>query len=261
MKMQKIKKSIDFSQDNYNHAELYSKSRGYKSINQLINDLVSSVLPISAEVRQSISELCVTKRQELLDTALDPNEAFKQAEINALVKQYELLEKFYGDGSVTPIQAQSTLKITKLAEGFGDAIYPRDWIVLNESDASQSQYAYIFEGRNGSHYGVGHYIYFGNSPAVTDELREKIFRLVRASSYNADKAFQSQVNEDVLIDGQFDADKLSAWKQSFTPGVFLMPVENAKNHIQFYSDNGYPFGAHIRRPEGYNFAQDDLLEI
>lgn len=257
-KITKIKKSIDFEEVNLHKAELYVKQNHIKSVSQLVNTMIESVVALSPEVRHSIASYCVDKRQELLNENVGAGEVYRQAELDMQLHEYECLEQYFGDGSITPLQPASTLKTTKLAEGYGEAIYPRDWAELNEDMASKSKYAYVFEGRNGSKYGVGHYIYFGDTPNLTEELESTIISLVKNSTDAAREAFSHQYTGDVLSNGKFDSERLHQWESAFVPAIFMLPVENAKNHMLMYGID-YPYGAHIRRPDGYDFTQEDNI--
>ena len=260
-KTPKKKKSIDFEEELLNTAEAYAQQRGIKSVSVLINDMIRNLLALSPEVRQSIAAYALEQRQRLNKVEVPPEEAFRKAEIVSQMEQYANIERFFGDGSITPLESDTNLNVIKLADGYGDAVIPNDWTVLNEDEASSSKYAYVFEARNGAKYGVGHFVYFGNEPYVTEQLKAKVVKYVYESSESIRSAFTNQFTEPVMTNFQFDASKLHQWSNSFVPAVYMLPIENAKNHMLLYGSNGFPYDAHIRRPDGYDFSRDDEIGV
>ena len=158
------------------------------------------------------------------------------------------------------------LRRISLSKGYGYALFPKEWIVLNEEDAASSKYAYVFEGRNGEKYGVPHFIYFSeicyyDRPA-RDAVCEEIKDLVRKHSRACDNAFRHQVEaryeEDE--DGHSVFVNMDEWDRSFVPGVFHLPIDGASYLFSHTYTRDYLFGAHIVRPNGYDFAEENLIE-
>ncbi len=156
------------------------------------------------------------------------------------------------------------LRKIDLAPGYGYAIIPKDWPVLNLADAARSKYVYCGRAMNAMKYGVPPMVvYFSpisywDIPARDSECDRMDSFYVEYSDACKDAFLHHQVAEEWIRDesGRHICLNRDEWAESFLLFHDGLPIDGAKLP---YHESSYKLldEAHIVRPAGYGYEDED----
>ena len=204
-------------------------------------------LTLDDTVKSDLVSFC--KEQELKTRRnLNMYNGFSFKKMLSIADQFEKLAYMYNNFTV-PVASLTERKYgysnTKLKNGF--AVYPDDWIVLNEEEAENCSYAYVIEmaNREGK-YNFPHFIFFSDMENVRKLDNGKIYSMaikaypdfIKVLSMQVDAKFSDPDDKGItyLINGDL-------FKQAPNIGIFKIETFGKKDI------SNYPFGAMIIRNE------------
>lgn len=154
-----------------------------------------------------------------------------------------------------------------LAPGYGHVILPKYWPVLNLEDAASSMYVYCGRAMNAAKYGVPPMIvYFSpvsywDTPARDAECDRMDSLFMQYNKACEDAYLNHQITEKWITDksGQRFCLNREEWAESFFLFHDGLPVEGAK--LPYCEPSAYRFfhGAHIVRPNGYRYEDENRV--
>ena len=154
-----------------------------------------------------------------------------------------------------------------LAPGFGCAILPEDWPILNMEDAADARYVYCGRSMNAAKYGVPPMVvYFSpvsywDTPARDAECDHMDSLFTQYSKACENAYLHHQVTEKWITDesGRSVCLNREEWAESFFLFHDGLPVDGAK--LPYCDDSIYKafHGAHIVRPDGYGYEDEDRV--
>lgn len=154
-----------------------------------------------------------------------------------------------------------------LAPDYGYAMIPKDWPILNEEDAAESRYVYCGRSMNAAKYGVPPMVvYFSqvsywDTPARDAECERMDFLFQQYNMACENAYLHHQISEKWIRDksGRNVCLNLKEWAASFFLFHEGLPVDGAK--LPYCEPSAYQFfhGAHIVRPDGYGYEDEDRV--
>lgn len=238
---QRIKRSVDLSQDTDGYLDHFRDLAARKSpplsrgaaLDIVAKATLSLTPDEAAEISHAVSKV-LRAAQERLEGISSTNE-YTYSEANASVERLtdfvELLD-ILSDGRRAPAPMRRI-------DMRGKRLYipdSDDWYVLNDQHAAISDEATIVEVKDGSRFGIPHFVYFDNGETATNLIDEKILDVF--PEYREVLARQ--------VKPLYDAD-----------GNFLNANEYARSPIRGYFHPlplnalmGNPYGVHIEELAG-----------
>lgn len=265
----KIKKSFAIEPELYQALQRFTKEYGFSSEAVALNFLLSSTLLLPTELCDKVSKVCEFEYDRLDEMKSGQNDMYATNAIiydKKKINDFKSLMNLYAEkGSFANSKSNKTstesMRRSNLARGYGYAIYPRSWVVLNEPEIPHSKYAYVFEARNAEQYNVPIFIYFSgicywDIPARDKECA-KMDDLIKRYSEDCANAFKCQVKEIYETDetGRSVWINREEWANSFVPAHFMLPIKGST--LPYCDSASYPYDAYIVRPHGYDYEKDN----
>ena len=228
---EKKKLSIDFELDNYRlMSEFASKFRMPNS--GVVNYLIEHFIQLAPEVKNDFAKVAA-EQLEAKKRMLSECDGF---EAEAVAKQISVLEDlvlFFTEGK--GLLEKDVMKKVEIDGGY--AIFPADWVIVDEARAKNCKYVGVVEVRNGAKYRCPHFVLFSEIP-IGDfdsnlwdaylnrcEVRYPDFRRIRAMQLEPVYDENNQILNGELI------------LQAPHIGIFPMPV--------YGRDVAFPAGAMV----------------
>ena len=162
---------------------------------------------------------------------------------------------------------EKELRKVYLAPGYGYAVFPLDWPILNPDEAEKAKYVYCGRSMNAERYGVPSIVIYYSPvsywdvPARDAECNRMDSLFTQFSETCMDAFLNHQVQEKRVIDenGERVFVNKDEWAESFVLFHEELPVIGAK--LPFCDSGVYNFkyDAHVVRPEGYDYADEDRV--
>ena len=154
-----------------------------------------------------------------------------------------------------------------LAPGFGYAILPEDWPILNMEDAAGSRYVYCGRSMNAAKYGVPPMVvYFSpvsywDTPARDAECDRMDSLFAQYSKACEDAYLHHQVTEKWIRaeSGRSVCLNREEWAESFFLFHEELAVVGSKLPYSEYNKYNFHHGARVERPDGYRFKDEDRV--
>lgn len=158
--MRKYKKSIDFTSESIELMENMRKYEDYSSYSDFVNTLILTFSCLPKEVKLSMSEMCYSEVKKI-NEGLDKLSVFEWQKMNGILESYNRIRVFLKQDNLIE-KKENGLKIVDIKDGY--AIFPSDWIIVNEELAKSSRYVGVVEIKNGAKYNMPHFVYFSEKP-------------------------------------------------------------------------------------------------
>ncbi|MDY6228808.1 MAG: hypothetical protein SPH93_14300 [Clostridium sp.] len=161
--MKKIKKSIDFTEDNLDLMTNHIKINNKKNLTMAINELIDTFIIEDKEIKLSLSKFLKDELTNLNNMIIDVN-TYSGIKKCKQKKSYIKLIKFLDNDNTIELensdeefQNQIFMRQIKISNGYINI--PKEWIILNEDEANNCTYVIVIEvircGR-----AIEHCIYF-----------------------------------------------------------------------------------------------------
>lgn len=230
---EKKKLSIDFELDNYKLMSAFA-SRFHMTNSGVVNYLIEHFVQLTPEAKDDFAKVAsehLASQKRIFSECDDYEE-------EAVAKQISILEDlvlFFTDGKGLPEKD----KMKKIEINGGYAIFPADWVVVDEARAKNCKHVGVVEVRNGAKYKCPHFVLFSEVP-IGDfdsnlwdmylnrcEIKHPDFRRIRAMQLEP-----VYDENNILLNAEL-------WEQAPTIGIFSMPT--------YGQDTSFPAGAMIVR--------------
>ena len=213
----KKKVSIDFGMPEYKLMIDYAQKKN-QSNSMVINELVSTFIPLSTSMRKELNEFCGNKLIECLNRLQNKN-GFEAQDINVEAAQWKALVKYFSVDNVDLPKAN--MKKMMLKNGY--CIFPNDWIILGNicGEPEDCMYAGVVESRNSAIYGIPHFLFFCDKKYAREydeELKAKVYAECERVFPQFKKLFNMQIN--LTIEEEKDMDKMAEWEKAPCFGLF-----------------------------------------
>jgi len=162
MRKNKIKKTIDLTDDTCNLMIQTRAEYELKSDSALVNMLLQTFCSLPQHVKDELADAC-SKMFECEKRKLNIGDYSDDARRCTLTK----LEKMYwffsrGKNLDTPTAGESQKRKVRLANGIVE--FPSDWVELNYCKPECSLYAGVVEIKDGPRYNLPHFIFYSSKP-------------------------------------------------------------------------------------------------
>lgn len=228
---EKKKLSIDFELSNYKLMNLFATK--FRLTNSgVVNYLIEHFLQLTPEAKLDYAKVTAThleKQKKIFSDCED----YEEEKVAKSISVFEDLILFFTDGKGIP--TEDPMKKVEIDGGY--AIFPQDWVVVDEARAKNCKHVGVIEVRNGVRYKCPHFIIFSEIPInqFNNDMQDMYldrcqiaypdFRRIRAMQI---KPIYDENN--FLLNGEL-------WEQAPTIGVFAMPT--------YGEDTSFPAGAMI----------------
>lgn len=241
-KEDKIKKSIDFTIDNIKLLNHYKMELNL-SHNEIVNSLIHILLGLDDSIKKKLTHTCLSEINLLEQPT--PRGAYEQLRNNEIKEQYQHLIHFLNYGKELPVE--NCMKKIAIQDGY--VIFPDDWVVLNISESSISNYVIVVEVKNGSEYNAPKFIYFTQKAPGT--LTDYDCDLIDAECIMKFPAYQRILDDHIslMFDKNHNPINLKEANESPTPGYFFIQEYKKSSY------NSYPYGAMIIRKSSENLMK------
>lgn len=242
---EKKKLSIDFELSNYNVMGAFAKKHKMGN-SSVINYLVEHFLQLAPDIKRKLAK-AVYEALEEYKAKYAECEPYEEKEIEKQIGILRDLEMFFTNGKGYSEEE----KMKKVVIDGGYAIFPSDWVCIDEENAHNCKYVGVIEIQNGKEYNVPHFVFFSEFPindirgSLEDDLYLKIelkypkFKNVRAMQ--VEPLYDEDNN---LLNGEL-------WRKAPTIGTFTMPTYGVHN--------SFPAGAMIVRNEPIDGEEAHLI--
>jgi hypothetical protein len=242
--MEKRKRmSLDMSSEQYDLLEKASSEAGTTN-GRYILFLIQQFLNLPDDVRHSLFEFCAAKAQEA-DQMAKESSGFQQEEWKQSAASYRDLAFFFQKDEL--FESVNSMRSIDLKNG--TLIIPNGWLILENADPKECEYAGVVEVQNGERYNIPHAVFFTNKKYGKDYSQEFISGMIdlcrQKISTFAD--MEKDIIQPQRENGSYGR-ILNAKEYLASPkiGVFNIPVEGDP---VYFSDRNYdpPYGAVIKQ--------------
>lgn len=224
---EKKKMSIDFTLPEHRLVKEYADERN-ESSSSIINSLVATFLPLKPSIKQKLYDFCMDNYGKSINE-LQNTSSFDEQDAAVEASQWINLARYFklNDKESEELKG-SNMKRVMLKDGY--LIIPKDFIVLNDTvaPAEECMYAGVVEARNGSKYGIPHFVFFSNykyGREYDDELETKVYEACEKAYPDFKKFFNMQIKMPNSASGEDWQDpeflkKMDEWDKAPTFALF-----------------------------------------
>lgn len=215
---EKKKLSIDFEMNNYNVMGAFGKKHKMGN-SSIINYLVEHFLQLAPDVKRKLSKATHEALEEYKAKYAEC-EPYEEKEIEKQIGILRDLELFFTNGK--GYADEEKMKKVQIENGY--ALFPSDWVCIDEDNAKNCQYVGVIEVMNGKEYNMPHFVFFSEFPIneirgdSEDELYDKVenefpkFKNIRA------------MQVEPVYDEDHNILNAELWRKAPTIGIFSMPT-------------------------------------
>jgi len=240
----KRKLSIDLTPENRQTLEEIKKTYGIP-YGDTINTILTAVLAQSPESSASLLGF-LKSEMRTISAKLNVTGAYGNEQLKQQYNEYGILARCFNDWKyLTPRDLCSKEKLQKIRIKNGLLICPEDWIILNPEEAREKEYAGVVECNNSSFYHIPHFVWFRESPSVTDitlEEKESVKKMCVQKWPHFKDIIQKQVT--LVSDSEYPGNykNLDEWMRSPEIGLFTILADD---NPLYDAEKKPPFGAKI----------------
>lgn len=251
----KKKMSIDFTLPEYQLVKDTADNKD-ESSSSIINSLVGTFLPLKPSVKKKLCDYCMDQYGERIEE-LQNATTFDGQDTAIEASQWLNLSRYFklSDSENKELKNDS-MKRVMLKDGY--LIIPKEFIILNDTvaPAEECMYAGVVEARNGSKFGIPHFVFFSNCKyghEYNNELETKVYEACEKAFPDFRKFFNMQIKMPNVASGEGRQDpeflkNMDEWDKA--PTFALFHIVEKGDPIYWNSINpNYepPYGAMIIR--------------
>lgn len=239
----KKKLSVDFDFKIYNRMLQYTNNNGISN-GGLINFFIENLLELDQDSKRMFSKAIINYVHELdlkISSAAEVEGVFISNQKKALLN----LLDFFSDGKgmpeeKKPVQSNAMARID-IKNGY--AIFPKDWVILNNMDPKKASNVGVVEVRHGSKYNIPHFVFFLDKPL--EMMNDQDYNLINQECIEAFPKFEEIINHQVQPEYDDNHQLLNRELWLSAPKIGYFPILDFEGEDAGY----YPCGAMVYRYE------------
>ena len=224
--------SIDFSDESYvllDQTKLnYFRTNGNKISNSfIVNLLMDNVLGCDAELKNDIiNSLENLKGHYNLTLLTFDSNSFLAAKYKTKIETVTNLISLFNKYNIEN-RYKKNMKRVKMS-GNRVAVFPSDWVILNQNDAPSMTEVYVVECRNHDNYNIPHFVYFGDETAFEDNdystvFKDKLYKMILSVYPDFKIVLDNQI--DLII---YDGKIMNSLQYEQSPIIGIFKIINSK---------------------------------